>query len=380
MRKSSLFPFIFALLILSCDDNPLDAVDIEGAAPFLNSITILPTGFDLDTKNPTGGMYQLVASMTVQVGDPDGASDVAAVTYALFGPSGGTAITSGELGKTLPPAESLAVSCNGQVTFTVARSQTGIYRLEMQARDRAGHLSSTLLQELPVYAGKSAPALSQPGARALAQSGVDSTLYALTVSATDSNGLADIAAVTVRTIGVRNPEALQMFDDGLKSHADAVAGDGVYSIPAWVVPTGSILEVAFEFSATDRAGHASNVVRRPIANELPRFTALDVPLTITRPATGSTLITFAVTVADGNGLSDIDSVYFRNMSATTPVPFLLFDDGNIAAHGDTTAGDGSYASILQITSSNTPGAKLFQFSVTDRVGSRADSTITITIN
>jgi hypothetical protein len=121
-------------------------------------------------------------------------------------------------------------------------------------------------------------------------------------------------------------------------------------------------------------------VRRPIANELPRFTALDVPLTITRPATGSTLITFAVTVADGNGLSDIDSVYFRNMSATTPVPFLLFDDGNIAAHGDTTAGDGSYASILQITSSNTPGAKLFQFSVTDRVGSRADSTITITIN
>jgi hypothetical protein len=236
------------------------------------------------------------------------------------------------------------------------------------------------MQELPVYTGNSAPVLSTPGARVLAQSGADSVRYALTVSARDSNGLADIASVSVRTIGVKSPAVLQMYDDGLKSHADAVAGDGVYSTPAWVSPSGTLLEVSFEFSASDRAGHASNVVRRPLANDPPQFVALNVPLTITRPATGSTLVTFAARVTDRNGLSDIDSVYFRNMSATTPVPFLLYDDGNIAAHGDSVANDGSYASILQISSSNTPGAKQFRFSVTDRMGDRADTTLTITIN
>jgi len=380
MRTSSLLSLLGVLLLSSCENNPLDAIDPRGAEPFLQSVTILPKGFDLDTKTSSGGNYTLVTTVVAVVSDPQGASDITDVTYALYDPVGATPIATGKLTKTAPASDSSPVTCNAMLTFYVARQATGIYRLEIQAIDKVGHVSGMLIQELPVYTGRSAPVLSAPGARVLAQSGADSVRYALTVSASDSNGLADIAVVSVRTIGVKNPVTLPMYDDGAPSHADAIAGDGVYSVPAWVSPTGSLLEVAFEFSASDRAAHASNVVRRPVANDPPQFVALNVPATITRPVTGSTLVTFAATVADRNGLSDIDSVCFRNMSATTPVPFLLFDDGDVAAHGDSVANDGSFASILQITASNTPGAKLFKFSVTDRMGGRADSTVTITIN
>jgi hypothetical protein len=380
MRKSFLLVFLFSLAFVSCENNPLDAVDNRGAAPFLQSATITPAGFDLDAMIIPGTSYQLYASVSALVSDPQGAADVAAVTFALFGPSGDVPITSGQCTKTLPSDNSQPVICSGTLAFSVDRNATGRYRLELSAHDQAGHVSATLLQEIPIYRGKSAPVLSQPGARILAQAGTDSTRYAVTVAAYDSNGLADIAQVTVRAIGTRNTALLTMYDDGLRSHVDAIAGDGVFSLPTWVSPVGDIHDVVFEFLATDKAGHASSVIRRPVANAIPRFISLNVPSTITRPASGNSTVTFSVKVADDDGLADIDSVYFRNMSSTNPVPFLLYDDGDLTAHGDSVAHDGSYASILQISSTNSPGVKVFQFSVADRFGARADSTRNITIN
>ncbi|MCC6398077.1 MAG: hypothetical protein IT282_13775, partial [Bacteroidetes bacterium] len=73
-------------------------------------------------------------------------------------------------------------------------------------------------------------------------------------------------------------------------------------------------------------------------------------------------------------------VYFMNLSATTPAPFSMFDDGDLSAHGDSVASDGTYSILLSITSSNTPGVKDFRFSVVDRAGARADTTRQITIN
>lgn len=380
MRKSFLPVFLFSLAFVSCENNPLDAIDARGAAPYLRSATITPAGFDLDAMIIPGTSYPLNASVSALVSDPQGASDVAAVTFALFAPSGDVPIASGQCAKTLPSDNSQPVACTGTLAFSVDRNAAGIYRLELSALDQAGHVSATLLQEIPVYRGKSAPVLSQPGARILEQAGSDSTRYAVTVAAFDSNGLADIARVTVRAIGAKNTTLLTMYDDGSKLHVDALAGDGIYSLPAWVSPVGDIHDVVFEFLATDKAGHAGNAIRRPVANAIPRFIAFNVPPTITRPVSGNSTVTFSVGVADDDGLADIDSVYFRNMSSTSPVPFLLYDDGDVTAHGDPVAHDGSYASILQISSSNSPGVKLFQFSVTDRFGARADSTKTITIN
>jgi hypothetical protein len=380
MRQSFLLVLLFSLSCISCENNPFDAIDTRGSAPFLQSATITPAGFDLDLIFPPGASYTLNASLSALVSDAQGAPDVAAVSFVLLGPSSDVPLASGQCAKTLPPDNSQPVVCSGALTFSIDQNATGIYRLTLSALDQAGHVSATLLQEIPVFRGTSAPVLSQPGARILALAGTDSTRYAITVAAFDANGLKDIAQVSVRAIGARNATPMTMYDDGVKVHFDATAGDGIYSIPSWVSPTGDIHDVIFEFLATDRAGHASNVIRRPVANATPRFTSFNVPATITRPASGNTTVTFSLTVADDDGLADIDSVYFRNMSSTSPTPFLLYDDGDMTAHGDPVAHDGSYASILQISSTNTPGVKLFQFSVTDRLGARADSTKNITIN
>jgi hypothetical protein len=171
-----------------------------------------------------------------------------------------------------------------------------------------------------------------------------------------------------------------MFDDGSRSHADAVAGDGIFTTVAWVRPTTVLEEMTFEYRAADRAGSASNILRRSANNMAPRFVSFNVPSVIQRPASGTSLVLFAVTVSDINGLSDIDSVYFMNLSATTPAPFPLFDDGDLTAHGDSVASDGTYSVLLSITSSNTPGVKNFRFSVVDRAGAKVDSTRQITIN
>jgi hypothetical protein len=380
MRTSSLLGLLISLACVSCENNPLDAIDTQGNAPFLQSVTISPAGFDLDAIITPETSYTLYASVSALVSDPQGASDVAAVSFAFFSPASDVPIASGQCSITLPTDNSQPATCSGTLTFSIDRNATGTYRLELLARDKAGHGSASLLQEIAVTRSKSAPVLSLPGARVLAQAGTDSTLYAVSVAAFDSNGLGDIAQVSVRAIGAKNAAAVMMYDDGLKSHGDATAGDGIFSISTWVSPVGDIHDVVFQFLATDRAGHASNTVRRPVANATPSFVAFNVPATITRPTSGNSTVTFSVTVADDDGLADIDSVYFRNMSSTAPTPFLLYDDGDMIAHGDPVAHDGSYASILQISSTNTPGVKLFQFTVTDRLGARADSTKNITIN
>jgi hypothetical protein len=173
---------------------------------------------------------------------------------------------------------------------------------------------------------------------------------------------------------------MQMFDDGLRSNGDAVAGDGVFSRYAWIVPVANLQDVVFEFRGTDRDGKQSNIVRRAVANSAPSFVSFAVPSTIQRPASGSRLVTFAASVEDQNGLADIDSVYFRNMSSATPTIILMYDDGNLAAHGDSVASDGTYARILSIDATTTPGTKEFRFSVVDRAGARSDVTKNITIN
>jgi hypothetical protein len=262
----------------------------------------------------------------------------------------------------------------------VTRAQTGVYNLEVYALDRSGFSSTVLLQQIVVRKNGTPPVLSLPGIREVARQGTDSVRFAVTITAADSDGLNNINAVTVRALLARDSSVMQMYDDGLRSHGDAVAGDGVFSLYTWVVPLANLQDVVFEFLATDRDGWQSNVVRRAVANSAPRFVSLAVPSTIQRPPSGSSLVTFAATVEDQNGLADVDSVYFRNMSSANQTIILMYDDGDLTVHGDSVASDGTYTRILSIDAATTPGIKEFRFSVVDRTGARSEATKNITIN
>jgi hypothetical protein len=69
-----------------------------------------------------------------------------------------------------------------------------------------------------------------------------------------------------------------------------------------------------------------------------------------------------------------------NLSSVTPTVVLMYDDGDLAVHGDSVAADGTWSRRLSIDASNSTGAKTFKFSATDRAGARIDSTRIITIN
>jgi hypothetical protein len=326
------------------------------------------------------GIYQISLNLNATVNDPQGTADIASVSYTLLGPSGDTPLATGTLTTAPPAAGTTQVNCTGVLGFTVTRAMAGIYHCAINAADRAGHVSATMSTRITIILGNSYPHLSSPGVRIVAQSGNDSTQVALSIAAADSNGVTDITLVTARAAGARDSADVAMFDDGLRSHGDAIAGDGIYSAFTWVVPRATIEEVSFQFRATDRAGHQSIPVERQVANAPPRFLSLNVPSTIQRPTSGTSLVSFFASVTDDNGLTDIDSVYFRNMTSASPVPVLMYDDGDITNHGDAVAHDGTYSRIVSIDASTTPGVKVFQFSVTDRAGARADTAKAITIN
>jgi len=366
--------------IVGCEGTPSEVIDLSGSAPVLHSSSVSPALFNLDQLQPTGNVYRLSSAVSATVSDPQGLADIRQVTWSVYAPGSTSPFAQGTLAAVAQVPGSPTQEYTSVATFQVSRSATGAYTMAIMAIDGSA-LHSTITQKtITVRVSDLPPVLSLPGARLISTSGNDSYYYALTVFAQDSSGLSDIAQVTVRALGAKDSSATLMVDDGSRNAGDVTTGDGVYSARVWVSPATSIENVTFEYKAVDRGGSQSNLLRRSANNEPPRFVSLTVPSVIQRPASGSSLISFFASVTDPNGLSDIDSVYFRNLSSTNPVPFLMYDDGDLAQHGDSVAADGRYSVVVAISSTNSTGAKDFRFSVVDRAGARADTTRVITIN
>jgi hypothetical protein len=373
----------FFLLIIAalagCEENPSSVADLTGSSPVLEAMSVAPSAFNLNALQPVGTTYRLSTTLSAFVSDPQGITDVREVRWNLYAPSGTAAIASGTLPGGVLSAGGRVREYAAVITFDATRASAGSYRVELFATDAAGFLSAATSTTLNVRIGDSAPILALAGARQISTSG-DSALFSLTVFATDSNGLADVAHVSVRALSSRDSSAQTLYDDGTRTHGDAVAGDGIFSGYRWVRPTTVIPAIVFEYRASDGTGMQSNLLLRPANNEAPRFVSMNVPATITRPGSGSIPISFFVGVNDPNGRSDVDSVYFINQSSTSPSVILMYDDGDLTTHGDSVAADGTWSRRLSIDATTSAGAKTFRFSATDRAGARTDSTRIITIN
>lgn len=68
-------------------------------------------------------------------------------------------------------------------------------------------------------------------------------------------------------------------------------------------------------------------------------------------------------VSDPDGLEDIRTVFMRSAGSGTPI--ALYDDGNLADHGDSTARDGIYSRRLQLPPTTPPGVYGFDFRAID---------------
>ena len=82
-----------------------------------------------------------------------------------------------------------------------------------------------------------------------------------------------------------------------------------------------------------------------------------------------TLIFTSVEAADSNGINDISEVYFivyKPNGSTNNIQILMYDDGDLQEHGDSTAGDHIYSRVIQVDQNNDKGLYRFQFQAKDR--------------
>jgi hypothetical protein len=121
-----------------------------------------------------------------------------------------------------------------------------------------------------------------------------------------------------------------------------------------------------QITASGPAGMVSNQLDLPLKvgrrNSRPVLSGLIAPDTVTVPVGGSVIVRMSVAVADSDGLADVQQVYFRSLTSSTPdFKFFLKDDGGTGdpqfpgwpRTGDAVAGDEIYTVQIPLFDSPT---------------------------
>jgi hypothetical protein len=171
-----------------------------------------------------------------------------------------------------------------------------------------------------------------------------------------------------------NSDPVLLSDNG--QNGDATAGDnkftglfpmsrfypvGIYTINYFVTDNnGSTKQVALhQFTYDNGQANVAPVISNAFID----------PDTIV--VTDTTYIQTSIQVSDGNGLNDVESVYFivyKPDGTTNNFKTVMLDDGNLDVNGDETAGDGIFSRVIQVNQSNDKGIYRFEFTAEDRGG------------
>lgn len=95
----------------------------------------------------------------------------------------------------------------------------------------------------------------------------DTTIILTSINVFDENGLSDIDKVyfvVYRPNGTTSGAQNVLFDDGLSSHGDLTAGDGIYSLIIEIYSTNAKGTYRLEFQAKDRGGKLSNIINHSL--------------------------------------------------------------------------------------------------------------------
>ncbi len=377
MKKNfSIIIVAIAIISWSCEkekSGPLDSSLIE---PQIVSLSLIQQSFNLDDTTNSfierlpNGRFAITDSLTIIVADGDGYRDISEASYRIYVPG----VSRPLLQQRFSTSETISGS-NDSIRFTskfsltLERVDLGTFRVEVFAKDKSGLVSNLSQTFFTVVVNNRAPFIGSPSFRYTIPADTDYTLFTVGVTASDSDGLGDIASVVIRPLQTPDSSIVtELYDDGDPAHSDQIAGDGIFSGTFWL-DTLYLRSVEFEIVGIDKGGALSNIVRKSLNNHVPQILNLTVPDSIQIPTSGFNLFSFFMTVSDSDGLGDIDSVYFRNASSVNPNnKFLMYDDGNLALHGDSTANDGIYSIIVRIDPTNSPGIKEFHFYAVDKAG------------
>lgn len=216
----------------------------------------------------------------------------------------------------------------------------------VEIKGHAPFLSSAVLTPASVYIDSLTPS-----------GGVYSFPVIVRVKVTDADGLADISTVNgalIRPSGSTPYFQFPLVDDGVLP--DSTVGDGMYAARLqFGVIRSQTGPHRIQLSALDGTNLNSNGLEITLdikrRNSIPVLSDLSAPDTVTLPVGGAVIVIMSIAAADSDGLSDIQQVYFRSLTSSSPdFKFFLKDDGGAdpppfsgwPSSGDVIAGDGIY--------------------------------------
>ncbi|HEV8539436.1 MAG TPA: hypothetical protein VGR15_11015 [Bacteroidota bacterium] len=262
MNIKRLFPFIsiaLALFLSFCEKEDDAIVDPGLSPPFIISVTSSDSALHLDTTTSAAvtrlpnNRFRISGSISAKVADPNGLQDLRQVNYRLYEPRSSDYITSGVLGY-------LDTSYSASFSFTISRSEAGIFRFEVYAQDRDNLTSNFLQIPLVISRNNSRPHTSgivAPDTLVRPSSGIALVLFS--VAAEDSDGYGDIEEVFFKRISPSSSGSISMLDNGNQQESgDQLAGDGIFSRIVRIDSTALLGNQVFLFHAKDNAGALSD--------------------------------------------------------------------------------------------------------------------------
>lgn len=192
-------------------------------------------------------------------------------------------------------------------------------------------------------------------------------------------------AQTIKSIYYRiyRPGSDNHFSSGILSPSISNLTTTLYSGSfSFIVDRTEAGSYKIEVFAENSSGNTSNFVQVSLMitrnNSTPVILSTVVPDTVYLPPGDSLLIRMTAAIADSDGISDIQEVFFYSLNSSDPTrKFPLLDDGNInSISGDVLQGDGVYTiTVKLLDQGNVRRTFEFEFHAVDRQGSNSASVL-----
>lgn len=249
-----------------CDKNQLSPFDSRNIAPVVRDLLVSPDSINIDNLTPTNGQYVVSINIRVAATDSDGMGSISAVIAQVIRPDGSIAADGLVLHDDGVMPDSISgdslYSCSAH--FSLTRAQAGRYHVKVSATDGQGATGNTLEKMLPLSRRNSPPwifGLNAPDT--LVRPSIGSALFFMSISAQDSDGLADIREVFFLNLDSPSQTRISLRDDGGAvqpngiTSGDSLSGDGRFSVIVQLPDTVSPRTFHFQFQATDTFGDTS---------------------------------------------------------------------------------------------------------------------------
>ena len=257
------------LIFASCERKENSVVDSGGIAPLIAQVAISPSFINSDTMN-VGSIRQpddvLTITTTLSARIQTSTLIPISVNYTITSSDSLRIVSSGTLqddGRAPDQTEGDGIF-SGKASFQIRRVQIGTYAVQVSAESDRAYRSDAIILPLTVFRGNHPPIISDLVGPDTVQLGNQSQVILLRVIARDADGLTDVARVVFNSYkpdsSASGGNPFLMFDDGLTSHGDVKAGDGVFSLLVSLPSNTQLGTYRFEFQAFDRSNEPSNIV------------------------------------------------------------------------------------------------------------------------